>query len=221
MANNNFDMVIAKRFYSYLENIPIEIYTKVIIYIINIPVSIFNNLGDTGHPISKDLQSHTQRQGVQFYKTVYRPNPVNSIIKEKFLYNLNSFYEKYSPGIQLSEKGIPFLENGTPLPDPGKDFDPNEKFDPDKYDIIPYLTKGLLYNMLSVLVTGGDILVSELGVLDTESIANQTSIYKIIGTPKLQDIETNSNIYPERIVFVISTLLKGELYDSVQNSPGS
>ncbi len=137
------------------------------------------------------------------------------------MHDLSSFYEKYLLGIQLSEKGILLLENRTLLPDLSKDFDLNKKFDPDKYDIIPYLTKGLLYNMLSVLVTGGDILVSELGVLDTESIANQTSIYKIIGTPKLQDIETNSNIYPERIVFVISTLLKGELYDSVQNSPGS
>lgn len=101
------------------------------------------------------------------------------------MHDLSSFYEKHLPGTQLSEKGTPLLEDGTPLPDPGEDFDLNEKFDPDKYDIILYLTKGLLYDALPALVTGGDNLVSKLGVLNTESIANQTSIYKIIGTPKL------------------------------------
>jgi hypothetical protein len=220
-ANNNFDMAAAKRFHPRLENIPTEVYTKVAAYATNIPASIFNDLGDTGHPIGKDLQSRTQRQGVQFYKTACGPNPVNGITQEKFLHDLSSFYEKHPPGTQLSEKGTPLPEDGTPLPDPGEDLDPNEKFDPDKYDIIPYLTKGLLYDALPALATGGGNLVSELGVLDTESMANQTSIHKIIGTPKLQDVEANPNIHPERMAFVISTLLKGELYDNVQNGPGS
>lgn len=59
VANNNFDMAAAKRFHPRLENIPTEVYTKVAVYVTNIPASIFNDLGDTGHPISKDLQSRT------------------------------------------------------------------------------------------------------------------------------------------------------------------
>jgi hypothetical protein len=111
--------------------------------------------------------------------------------------------------------------NRTLLPDPGVDLDSNENFDPDKYEIIPYLTKGLMYDTLAGLATGGDNLVAALGVLNTESMADQTLIYKIIGTPKLQDVPANPNIHLERIAFVISTILKGGLYDSVQNGPGS
>jgi hypothetical protein len=123
--------------------------------------------------------------------------------------------------MQLSEKGTPLPEDGTPLPDPGKDLDSNENFDPDKYEIILYLTKGLMYNALAGLATGGDNLVAVLGVLNAESMANQTSIYKIIRTPKLQDVPANPNIHPERMAFVISTILKGRLFNSVQNGPGS
>jgi hypothetical protein len=76
------------------------------------------------------------------------------------LHNLSSFYEKYPPGKQISEKGILLPEDGTILPDPNTD------------EIIPYLTKGLIYNTLAALGTGGGNLVDTLGVLDTESIAN-------------------------------------------------
>jgi len=41
-----------------------------------------------------------------------------------------------------------------------------------------------MYDALTGLATSGDKLVSALSVLDTESIANQTSIHKVIGTPK-------------------------------------
>jgi hypothetical protein len=58
------------------------------------------------------------------------------------------------------EKGIPLPENRILLPDP----------DIDK--IIPYLTKGLIYNTLATLGTSGSNLVDILGVLDTKNIAN-------------------------------------------------
>jgi hypothetical protein len=220
-ANNKFDMPAAKRFHPRLKNVPTEVYTKVAAYATNIPASIFNDLGDTGHPIGKDLQSRYQRQGVQFYKTACGPHPVNGITQEKFLHNLCTFYQKHPPGTQLSEKGTPLPEDGTPLPDPGEDLDSTEKFDPEKYEIIPYLTKGLMYDALAGLATGGGGLVSELRVLDTESMANQTSIHRVIGTLEQDNIPANSNIHTEQMSFVISTILKGGLYDSVQNSPGS
>jgi len=55
MANNNFDIEAAKRFYLYLKSIPFNIYTKVTIYITNILVSIFNNLRDMKYNIGIDL----------------------------------------------------------------------------------------------------------------------------------------------------------------------
>ncbi|PVH68601.1 hypothetical protein DL98DRAFT_599384 [Cadophora sp. DSE1049] len=216
--NKHFDWPAAERFHPRLENIPSDVYTKVAAYATNIPASIFNDLGDTKHPIGEDLQNRYQRQGVQFYKTACGPKPVNGITQEKFLHNLSSFYEKHPPGKQTSEKGTPLPEDGTPLPDPCEDFDPNEKFDPDKYEIIPYLTKGLMYDALPALATGGDHLVDILGVLDTESMANQTSIHKIIGTPKQDDLPANPNIHSERMAFVVSTILKGGLYDSYKKN---
>ncbi|PVH69401.1 hypothetical protein DL98DRAFT_625190 [Cadophora sp. DSE1049] len=220
-ANNTFDMPAAERFHPRLKNIPSDVYTKVAAYATNIPASIFNDLGDTKHPIGKDLQNRYQRQGVQFYKTACGAKPVNGTTQEKFLHNLSSFYEKHPPGKQTSEKGTPLPEDGTPLPDPGEDFDPNEKFNPDKYDIIPYLTKGLMYDALPALATGGDNLVDKLGVLDTESMASQTSIHKVIGTPKQDDSDAKPNIDSKQMAFVVSTILKGGLYDSVQNNTGS
>jgi hypothetical protein len=89
------------------------------------------------------------------------------------LHNLSSFYEKHSPGTQVSEDGTSLPENGTLLPDPKTN------------EIVLYLTKGLLYNTFAGLVTDGNNLVAALGVLNTKSIANQTLIYKIIRTPKL------------------------------------
>ncbi|KAH6667477.1 hypothetical protein B0J14DRAFT_676555 [Halenospora varia] len=207
-ANNTFDMPAAERFHPRLENIPSDVYTKVAAYATNIPASIFNDLGDTKHAIGKDLQNRYQRQGIQFYKTACGPKPVNGITQEKFLHNLSSFYEKHPPGKQTSEKGTPLPEDGTPLPDPNTD------------EIIPYLTKGLMYDALPALASGGDNLFDILGVLDTESMANQTSIHKVIGTPKQDDLPANPNIHSERMAFVISTILKGGLYDSVQNSSG-
>jgi hypothetical protein len=91
------------------------------------------------------------------------------------LHNLSSFYEKHPPGKQTLEKGTLLPKDETSLPDPNTD------------EIILYLTKGLMYDALAALGTGGGILVDALGVLDTESMVNQTSIHKVIGTPK-QDV---------------------------------
>jgi hypothetical protein len=101
------------------------------------------------------------------------------------LHNLSSFYEKHSLGIQLSKKGTPLPKDGTLLSDPGENLDSNKNFDSNKYEIILYLTKGLMYNALAGLATSGNNLVAALGVLDAKSIANQTLIHKIIGTLKL------------------------------------
>jgi hypothetical protein len=101
------------------------------------------------------------------------------------LHNLSSFYKKHSLGIQLFKKSTPFLKDRTLLPNSGKDLNSNKNFDSNKYKIILYLTKGLMYNTLASLATDGDNLVTALSVLNTKSITNQTLIYKIIETLKL------------------------------------
>jgi len=77
-----------------------------------------------------------------------------------------------------------------------------------------------MYDALPALATGGDNLVDKLGVLDTKSMTSQTSIHKIIGTPKQDDFDAKPNIDSKQMAFVVSTILKGGLYDSVQNNTG-
>ena len=207
-ANNMVDMPAAETFHKHLENIPSDVYTKVAAYETKIPASIFNDLGDMEHPIGKDLQSRYQRQGLQYYKTACGPTPFNDITQQKFLDKFCGFYERHPPGT-LTKNGTPLPEDGTPLPDP------------DTNEIIPYLTKGLLYDTLPALATGGDDLLAVLGVLDIESMANQTSIHKVIGTRRVRDdLSDIPNINPQQMAFVISTVLKVGLYSSLQNGPG-
>jgi hypothetical protein len=57
-ANNKlFNMSAAERFYPQLKNIPSDVYTKVAVYATNILATIFKNLKDTKHLVSKDLQN--------------------------------------------------------------------------------------------------------------------------------------------------------------------
>jgi hypothetical protein len=76
------------------------------------------------------------------------------------LHNLSSFYKKHPPGKQTLKKGTLLPEDRTLLLNPNID------------EIIPYLTKGLIYNALAALRISNSNLIDALGVLNTESIAN-------------------------------------------------
>ena len=68
---------------------------------------------------------------------------------------------------------------------------------------------------------GGEDIATAFRVLDAETMANQTSIHRVVGMPKLRDdLPDNPNINPGRMILVLSTLLKGALYDSVRNTLG-
>jgi len=118
-----------------------------------------------------------------------------------------NFFENHPPGPLRSPNGTPLPLDGTPLPEGAQ--------------IKPYLTFGIVYDALPAFNVGGEDTATAFRVLDAETMANQTSIHKIVGTPKLQDnLPDIPNINPQQMIFVLSTLLKGALYDSVQNSLG-
>ena len=54
-----------------------------------------------------------------------------------------------------------------------------------------------MYNILPALTTSSNNLIAILGILDTKSIIDKTSIYKVIRILKQGNLSTNSNIYLE------------------------
>jgi hypothetical protein len=120
-----------------------------------------------------------------------------------------NFFEKHPPGPSPN-----FSLNGTPLPADGTLLPLGDQ-------IKPYLIFAIVYDALPAFHISGEDVATAFGVLDAESMANQTSIHKVVGTPKLRDdLFDIPNINTERMIFVISTLLKGALYDSVPNTLG-
>jgi hypothetical protein len=207
-ANNFFDFPAAEKFHQRLKYIPSDVYTRVAAYATEIPADVFRELGDTQHPIGEDLRRRYKRQGGAFYKRACGPNPFNNLTQERFLENLTTFYKKHPPGTARSENQKTLLpEDGTPLPEGD--------------EIEKYLTIAIVYDALPGLAAGGSDLLAALDVLDTKSMANQTSIHKVIGTPEQDGLPGNPNIKRLQMAFVISTILKGALYNSVQNAPDS
>jgi hypothetical protein len=64
------------------------------------------------------------------------------------------------------------LENRILFPNSSKNFNSNKKFDSNKYNIILYLTKDFLYNILPALIISSNNFISKLNILSTKSIVN-------------------------------------------------
>jgi len=91
--------------------------------------------------------------------------PFKDLTQRRFLDTHSTFYEKHLPGIQCANNGASLPEDGTPLLEGD--------------EIFSSLTMALVYDALPALATGGDDLLAALDVLDTKSMANQTSIHNL------------------------------------------
>ena len=208
-ANNFDDMPAAVEFHELMtkENIPSVVYTRIAAFAAKIPAEIFSDLEASQHPIGSYLRHCYVKQDVTFYKVACSPKPYKDITQERFLLTKTNFFEKHPPGPLRSLNGTPLPLDGTPLPEGDQ--------------IKPYLIFAVVYDALPAFHVGGEDIATAFGVLDAESMASQTSIHKVVGTPKLRDdLPDIPNINPERMVFALSTLLKGAFYNSIQNTLG-
>lgn len=87
--------------------------------------------------------------------------------QERFLRTKTSFFQLHPPGPLCSKNGTPLPRDGAPLP----------KGD----QIRPCLTQAIVYDAGPAFHVSGEDAVTALGVLDAESMANQTSIHKVVG----------------------------------------
>ena len=203
-ANNFNDMAAAKEFHDLIaKKIPSVVYTRIAAFAAKIPAEIFIDLEASQHPIGSYLRKCHAKQDVTYYKQACSDKPYKDVTQQRFLETKTNFFQIHRPGSQKSPNGTPLPLDETPLPVGDQ--------------ITPYLTFAVVYDALPAFHIGGEDVATAFGVLDADSMANQTSIHKVVGTPKLRDdLPEVSNINPEQMIFVISTLLKGALYDSMQ-----
>lgn len=202
-ATNNFnDMTAAREFHELIrkENIPSVVYTRIAAFAARIPAKILSDLEASQHLIGSFLRHCHVKQDVTFYEVACSPKPFKDITQERFLRTRTNFFEKHPPGPLRSPNGTPLTLDGTPLPEGDQ--------------IKPYLVWTIVFDALAAFGIGGEDIATIFGVLDAESMANQTSIHKLVGTQKLQDdLSDIPNINPERMIFVLSALFKGALYE--------
>ena len=206
-ATNNFmDKIAARKFHKLIgeQKIPSVVYTKVAACAVPIPADIFKDLEASEHPIGSYIRNCHIKQNKAWYETACSHKPFKNITQERFLLDRTNFYQQHPPGPLRSIMGTPLPFDGTPLP---------------IGDQILRYSVGIIYDALAAFDTCGQDAVQALGVLDTESMAAQTSIYKVVGTTSPEyDLPDIPNINPERMELLISTLLKGALNDCTEHA---
>jgi hypothetical protein len=177
-AANNFDDILAVvEFYKLIDkkNISLVMYIRIAAFAARIPAEIFSNLEALQHSIGSYLRNCYVKQDVTYYKVVYSLKPYKDITQERFLRTKTNFFKKHPsrllPSLNLFLNRTLLLLNKTPLLV--------------EEQIKPYLIFAIIYNTLSAFYISSKDVAIVFSVLNTKSIINQISIYKVIRTPKL------------------------------------
>jgi hypothetical protein len=184
--NNRYDLEAAKKFHAFMKDhlIPSTVYTKVAAFATPLTVDLFTEMAETNHPIGIHLKKVQVLQDLSFYKTASKPEP-----KDRFA----SF---------MDQKW--YLENKTSW------FDAKEnegKPYPKDEEVIPWLTKVVIYDALAALGASGSDALDALKVL-THNDAQPPSIHQIVG---FAGPPSDPGIDPEQMASVLSAFLKGSL----------
>ena len=184
--NNRYDMDAAKEFHAFMQDCTIEsvVYTKVAAFATPLTSDLFAEMAETGHPLGEHLRKVQVAQDLSFYKTASNDKP------EK----------RFAPFMDQEW----FLENKTSWFDSNSRKAPYPKDD----DVIPWLTKVIVYDALAALGASGDDALEALKVLKHNSTPSP-SIHRIVGSPN------DPGIDPEQMASVLSALLKGSLLSSL------
>ena len=184
--NNRYDMEAAKKFHTFMQDssIPSVVYTKVAAFATPLTSDLFAELEKTQHPLGQHLRAVQVFQDLAFYKTASKPNP-----KDRFAPFMDQEW---------------FLKNRTSWFD--KDHPPNTRY-PEDQEVVPYLTKVIVYDALAALGTSGPDAIEALKVLVDNSV-QPPSIHQIVG---FAGPPSDPGVKPEQMALVLSALLKGSL----------
>jgi hypothetical protein len=193
-ANNRFDQASAIEFYKFMQEsqIPLVVYTKVAAFATPLTSKLFAELEATGHPLGKHLRRVQVTQDLAFYRQASSEDPT----------------ERFAPF--MDQKW--FLKNRTSWFD--SPHDPHDPL-PIGEEVIPYLTKALVYDALAALGTSGPDTLRELGVLKpTSTTRHEASVHEIVGS------QSDPGIDPLQMAKALTALLKGSLLASQQELSG-
>lgn len=182
-ANNRFNLDAAKEWHSFIQKvpeIPSHTYTKSAAFTAPLTSDVFVKLEETGHRVGAYLRRVQVEQDLAFYKRACESDP------EK----------RFAPF--MDQKW--FLANKTDWnqrPDAS-----NEDALPTGEEVIPYLTKIVLYDVHAALGIAGCDVVKELNVDESR---NRKDVNHSITDDKL------SLTHKDDIFLTVSSLLKGSL----------
>ena len=183
--NNRYDMEAAKKFHAFMEKhqIPSSVYTKVAAFATPLTTDLFAEMAATKHPIGVHLRKVQVLQDLSFYKTA----------SNEAQYRFAPFMDKEW-----------YLKNKTSW------FDQDRKADerlPEGDEVIPWLTKVVVYDALAALGSSGSDALDALKVL-THNDAQPPPIHQIVG---FTGPPSDPGIDSEQMASVLSAFLKGSL----------
>jgi hypothetical protein len=193
-ANNLFHLSAATAFHAFLSrhSIPSTTYTRAAAIACALPSEFFAALARTGHPLGLQLQQTQQLQEIAFYATAREP------------------LRRFSP----DRDGTWFLKTKTSWFDPARrDYDPQKLDDPPVgKEIVPYLTKVVVYDAIAALGAAGERIEKAFGLF--EPARRDESVHQIIGiSPQ------SPGVHAEVVKDVLGALSEGAVLSALQGMP--
>ncbi|KAG0584977.1 hypothetical protein KC19_3G247800 [Ceratodon purpureus] len=194
-ANNRFNLDAAKEWHHFIQTngIPSYTYTKIAAFAAPLISEVFLELEATGHPIGAYLRRVQVEQDLAFYKRACE----------------NDSEKRFAPF--MDQKW--FLANKTnwhlrPHPSDGDALPTGE-------EVIPYLTKIVLYDVHAALGVAGEDVISELNIFKgkVRCIEIHKAGSKVVGRHRIS-CDDQSTMDPDEVnatVVALSALMKGSL----------
>ena len=184
--NNRYDLDAAKKFHTFMDknHIPSTVYTKVAAFASPLTSALFAEMAETKHPLGVHLRHVQVQQDLSFYKKASEKDPADRFApfmdREWFLKNKTGWYE----AAHTEEEALP-----------------------DEDDVIPWLTKVIVYDALAAVGASGDDALDALKVL-TNKDTSPRNIHQIVG---FAGPPSDPGVDSEQMGSVLSALLKGSL----------
>lgn len=186
--NNRYDIDAAREFHNFIQEsgIPSVVYTKVAAFATPLTSVLFDEMAKTHHPLGKHLRHVQVFQDLAFYTTASKEKPE----------------ERFAPFMDRKW----FLENKTSW----FDKNPPDAPYPNGKEVVPYLTKVIVYDALAGLGASGQDALDALEVL-TPYNPSPPSIHRVVG---FAGPPSDPGVHPDQMALVLSALLKGSLLTS-------
>lgn len=187
VANNKWDSISSRNFHTWMQANDMEskVFTKIAAYETPLTSGFFHELEETGHPIGIYLRGIQLIQDRKFWEAASNPDESKRFAKymdtEWFLKEKSSWYDSHGP------------EDKKPVGD----------------EIIPYLTKVIIYDAIAAIGTIGDDALEELKVLQDIPVENAT--HRVYGIEANDKEPRNSGVHGDKMILVIQALIKGAL----------